>query len=53
MLVVHFSGDYDQNLGLAVYITIHDLKKDISNDNRIRKRILYPLYLSNNRTTAE
>ena len=48
MFVVHFSGDYDQNLGVAVYITLRNLKKDITNDNRIRNRILLPLYLRNN-----
>ncbi len=48
MFVVHFNEDYDQNLGVAVYITLRNLKKDISNDNRIRNRILLPLYLKNN-----
>ena len=43
MLVIHLSGDYDQNLCLAVLMAIVNLKKDITQNNRIRYRILQPL----------
>ena len=44
MFVVHFSGDYDRNLGVAVFTAISNLKRDIKQDNRIMNRILLPLY---------
>ncbi len=44
MFVIHLSGDYDVNLGQAVLLAIDSLKKDISQNNRIRQRILMPLY---------
>ena len=42
-LVIHLSGEYDQNLCLAVLFAIVSLKKDILQNNRIRHRILLPL----------
>ena len=44
MFVIHLTGDYDVNLGQAVLLALDSLKKDISQNNRIRKRILMPLY---------
>ncbi len=44
MFVVHLTGDYDINLGQAVLLALDNLKKDITQNNRIRKRILMPLY---------
>lgn len=44
MFVVHLTGDYDINLGQAVLLALDSLKKDIAQNNRIRKRILMPLY---------
>lgn len=44
MFVVHLTGDYDINLGQAVLLALDNLKKDIAQNNRIRKRILMPLY---------
>ena len=44
MFVVHLTGDYDINLGQAVLLALDSLKKDITQNNRIRKRILMPLY---------
>lgn len=44
MFVVHLTGDYDINLGQAVLLALDSLKKDIAQNNRIRKRILLPLY---------
>ncbi len=46
MLIMHISGDYDSNLAHAVIIALYALKKDIKQNNRIRERILYPLYES-------
>lgn len=43
MFVIHLQGDYDQNLALAVLLTIVSLKNDISQNNRIRNRILRPM----------
>ncbi|MFI3240173.1 MAG: helix-turn-helix transcriptional regulator [Bacteroidales bacterium] len=40
MLVIHLSGDYDQNLCHAVIFAIISLEKDIIQNNRIRYRIL-------------
>lgn len=44
MFVVYLTGDYDINLGQAVLLALDSLKKDIAQNNRIRKRILMPLY---------
>ncbi|MBR6283511.1 MAG: helix-turn-helix transcriptional regulator [Muribaculaceae bacterium] len=44
MIVIHLQGDYDANLALAVLHAIVSLKKDITQNNRIRKRILHPLH---------
>ena len=44
MMVIHLQGDYDTNLGLAVLIAIVSLKKDITQNNRIRNRIMRPLH---------
>lgn len=43
MLVVHLQGDYDPNLCLAVLVASVNLKKDITQNNRIRYRILKPM----------
>ena len=43
MFVMHLKGDYDHNLCLAVIISLFNLKKDITQNNRIRNRILRPL----------
>lgn len=44
MFVIHLKGDYDVNLGQAVLLALDSLKKDIAQNNRIRQRILMPLY---------
>ena len=46
MIVMHLKGDYDHNLGYAVIVAIFSLKKDIKQNNRIRRRILLPIYNS-------
>ncbi len=46
MLIMHISGNYDSNLAHAVIFALYGLKKDIKQNNRIRERILYPLYES-------
>lgn len=43
MFVMHISGEYDNNLAHAVLIALFGLKKDISQNNRIRARILKPI----------
>ena len=43
MFVVHLRGDYDTNLALAVLFSLVSLKNDITQNNRIRNRILHPL----------
>ena len=40
MFVIHLKGDYDHNLALAVLMAVVSLKKDITQNNRIRNRIL-------------
>ena len=44
MFVIHLKGDYDMNLGQAVLLALDSIKKDITQNNRIRLRILLPLY---------
>lgn len=44
MFVIHLKGDYDMNLGQAVLLALDSIKKDIVQNNRIRLRILLPLY---------
>ena len=46
MIIMHLKGDYDHNLGYAVIVAIFSLKKDIKQNNRIRERILLPIYNS-------
>ena len=41
--VVYLKGDYDINLCMAVVSTVFSLRKDLSQNNRIRTRILIPL----------
>ena len=42
MFVIHLKGDYDHNLCQAVLISLVNFKKDITQNNRIRNRILKP-----------
>lgn len=44
MLVIHLKGSYDLNLCQAVLIALTSLKKDIVQNNRIRNRILRPVF---------
>lgn len=44
MFVMHLSGIYDTNLCQAVLLAIINLKKDVCQNNRIRNKILMPLY---------
>lgn len=44
MFVIHLTGRYDTNLCLAVLSAIIGLKKDLCQNNRIRNRILMPIY---------
>lgn len=44
MFVIHLSGRYDANLCQAVLFAIINLKKDICQNNRIRNKILMPIY---------
>ena len=44
MFIKHLTGSYDSNLCLAVLYAIQSLKKDIIQNDRIRNRILMPLY---------
>ncbi|MDE6299664.1 MAG: helix-turn-helix transcriptional regulator [Muribaculaceae bacterium] len=41
--VAHLHGSYDHNLCVAVVTAIFSLERDISQNNRIRRRILLPL----------
>ena len=43
MFVVHLKGDYNSNLCQAVLTALLSIKKDITQNNRIRNRILRPL----------
>ncbi|MDO4511028.1 MAG: helix-turn-helix transcriptional regulator [Bacteroidales bacterium] len=42
MFVIHLKGKYDHNLCQAVLISLASFKKDITQNNRIRYRILAP-----------
>ena len=42
MFVIHLKGNYDHNLCQAVLISLVNFKKDITQNNRIRNRILLP-----------
>lgn len=44
MFVMHLSGIYDTNLCQAVLFAIINLRKDVCQNNRIRNKILMPLY---------
>ena len=44
MMVIHLQGDHDWNLALAVLMALANLKKDITQNNRIRNRLLLPIY---------
>lgn len=44
MFIIHLTGSYDQNLCYAVITAIITLEKDIRQNDRIRNRILLPLY---------
>lgn len=44
MMVIHLQGDYDTNLGVAVLFSIVSLKNDITQNNRIRNRIMRPMH---------
>lgn len=44
MLIMHLKGAYDTNLCQAVLIALTSLKKDIVQNNRIRNRILRPVF---------
>lgn len=44
MFVIHLKGDYDVNLCHAVLLAILSLQKDIRQNNRIRYRVLMPLF---------
>lgn len=46
MFIIHLSGSYDQNLCYGVITAIITLEKDIRQNDRIRNRILLPLYKS-------
>ena len=43
LIIIHLSGEYDENLCYAVLVSICNLEKDINQHNRIRNRILFPL----------
>ena len=44
MMVIHLQGNHDRNLALAVLLALANLKKDITQNNRIRNRLLRPIY---------
>lgn len=44
MIVIHLQGDHDRNLTLAVLLALVNLKKDITQNNRIRNRLLRPIF---------
>lgn len=43
MFVMHLKGEYDANLCSAVITALSSLRKDISQNNRIRNRLLLPM----------
>lgn len=45
MMIMHLAGEYDSNLCYAVIVAIIAFEKDFKQNNRIRNRILYPLYI--------
>ncbi len=44
MFVIHLRGKYNPNLCIAVLSAIINLKRDLCQNNRIRNRILMPIY---------
>ena len=44
MMVIHLSGNYDGNLALAVLMALVSLKNDLVQNNRIRNRLLRPMF---------
>ena len=46
MFILHLSGEYEPNLCFGVIAAIISLEKDIRQNDRIRNRILLPLYKS-------
>lgn len=46
MFIIHLNGEYDLNLCYAVITAIHTFEKDFQKNNRVRDRILLPLYHS-------
>ncbi len=46
MFVIHLKGVYDHNLCQAVLISLVNFKKDITQNNRIRNRILKPFSIA-------
>ena len=46
LFILHLTGEYDLNLCYGVIFAIFSLEKDIKQNNRIRNRILKPLYQS-------
>lgn len=44
MFIIHLHGEYDVNLCYAVIVAIVSFEKDFRRNNRIRNRILMPLY---------
>lgn len=49
LLIKHLNGDFDPNLCYAVVFALYTLEKDIRQHNRIRNRILEPMYKAMNR----
>lgn len=48
LLIKHLNGDFDPNLCYAVIFALYTLEKDIRQHNRIRNRILEPIYKAMN-----
>lgn len=44
MMVIHLSGNYNGNLALAVLMALVSLKNDLVQNNRIRNRLLRPMF---------
>lgn len=42
-LVVHLQGNYDSNLGMAVITAVFELRRDVCQNNKLRRRLLLPL----------